>query len=300
MPPLSPITLKTPTIKIYHKRPYPGISPLRPELSQTGKTVLIAGGSTGIGFAIARAFVQAKASRVIITGRRESVVKESAAKLTAEADATTATVIGVAVDINNLDETSKLFASLKNDNIFVDVLVLNAATTGDVTPILQAGLKPTWKAFEINVRTILDLTEHFYKQEGKHQKYLINVSTSAIHNFHTDATVVPAYGLTKNAGTLLLQQIAKDTDAKEMQIISFHPGAVLTEMAIANGVPKDLYDWDDVELPGQFAVWLASEESKFAHGRVLAAHWDVDELKGETRKEIDKAPAFLQIGVLGL
>lgn len=63
-----------------------------------------------------------------------------------------------------------------------------------------------------------------------------------------------------------------------MQIISFHPGGVFTEMARKN-VSKDLYDWDDEDLPGSFGVWAASEEAAFAHGRMLAAHWDVDELK---------------------
>jgi hypothetical protein len=35
--------------------------------------------------------------------------------------------------------------------------------------------------------------------------------------------------MTKNASTLLLQQIAKDTMPDDMQIISFHPGAISTE-----------------------------------------------------------------------
>ena len=41
----------------------------------------------------------------------------------------------------------------------------------------------------------------------------------------------PSYGLTKSAATLLLQQIAKDTPADDLQIVSFHPGGVLTDMA---------------------------------------------------------------------
>ena len=41
----------------------------------------------------------------------------------------------------------------------------------------------------------------------------------------------PTYGLTKNASTLLLQQIAQDTKHTDMQIISFHPGGILTDSA---------------------------------------------------------------------
>ena len=39
----------------------------------------------------------------------------------------------------------------------------------------------------------------------------------------------PSYGLTKNSGTLLLQQIAKDVRLDDMQIVSYHPGGILTD-----------------------------------------------------------------------
>ncbi len=56
-----------------------------------------------------------------------------------------------------------------------------------------------------------------------------------------------------------------------------------------------------VDLPGHFAVWAASPEAKFLHGRFVWAAWDVDQLKhGELRKRIDEDPTFLKIGVNGL
>lgn len=50
----------------------------------------------------------------------------------------------------------------------------------------------------------------------------------------------PSYGLTKSASTLLLQQIAKDTPVDQMQIVSFHPGGVLTDMARRAGFNEDM------------------------------------------------------------
>jgi hypothetical protein len=129
---------------------------------------------------------------------------------------------------------------------------------------------------------------------------VVNVSSSCIHNFDTESKLIPTYGLTKNSAALLLQQIANDTDPAEMQIVSFHPGGVWTEMAASTGMPADLYDWDDENLAGQFAVWAASEEAKFLHGHFVGAHWDVDELKEKTAKKIAEASSYLKIGVLGL
>ncbi|KAB5571747.1 hypothetical protein GE09DRAFT_1267992 [Coniochaeta sp. 2T2.1] len=303
---LTTITVTNPLVKTYHKTSYPAISPLRPELSQAGKTVLIAGGSTGIGYAIARAFVQAKAARVIILGRRADVTKQSAAKLAAEvstgSSSTTTTVTGLQCDIVDLADAEKLWDGFKKDGVFIDVLVLNAATVGPPGKLVgDGGIAETWRAFEVNVRTLLDFASRFEKQEGDRLRHLINISTSAIHNFNTDAKVLPHYGLTKNAGTLAMQLYARQVDPSRMHIVSVHPGGVFTEMAENNGVPRSLYDWDDPSLPGNFSVWTTSEEASFLHGRFVACHWDVDELINDgVKQQIEADYHYLTIGLLGV
>jgi NAD(P)-dependent dehydrogenase (short-subunit alcohol dehydrogenase family) len=133
----------------------------------------------------------------------------------------------------------------------------------------------------------------------------------------------PSYGLTKNAGTALVQQIARETNVNDMQVVSFHPGGVLTDMARAAGAREDLgIPFDDgmlsllvppvghtlesanaasVEnLPGQFAVWAASREAEHLHGRFVWANWDVDEVKAVLGKQIAQEPNFLKVGIEGL
>jgi hypothetical protein len=54
-------------------------------------------------------------------------------------------------------------------------------------------------------------------------------------------------------------------------------------------------------LPGHFAVWAASPEAQFLHGRFVWCNWDITELStGEVRKMIDSDPWFLKVGVKGL
>jgi hypothetical protein len=54
-------------------------------------------------------------------------------------------------------------------------------------------------------------------------------------------------------------------------------------------------------LPGNFAVWAASPEATFLHGRFVWANWDVEELKhGTVGKQIQEDEHFLKVGIEGL
>jgi len=55
------------------------------------------------------------------------------------------------------------------------------------------------------------------------------------------------------------------------------------------------------ELTGAFAVWAASKEAAFLHGRFVWCSWDVEEMAtGEFRKSIDEDPYFLKASIVGL
>ena len=123
---------------------------------------------------------------------------------------------------------------------------------------------------------------------------------------------------------MVLQQIAKDVPAEKLRIISYHPGLLKTDATKDLPFPPDftppwcarkleiggfhdislqLLTSGDItaELAGDFAVWLASPDAAFLHGRFVMAAWDVDELRvGEVREQIEKDPFFLKVGVLGL
>lgn len=120
--------------KTVHRTPYPAISPSRAELSQKGKTVLITGGHTGIGWAIARAFAQASADKIIIVARRDNVVASAVSRLASEFPLSQ--VIGHACDIADLASVDQLWKNLAKDGTLVDVVVLNAAKV-TMSPILD-------------------------------------------------------------------------------------------------------------------------------------------------------------------
>lgn len=162
-------TVSLPSLKEFHRKSYPAISPGRSELSQEGRTVVITGGNSGIGYAIARGFVTANASTVIIIGRRAAVVDSAVARLVEDGKrvGSKSSIQGHVYDISDLASAAAFWTGLHKQGVYVHVLVLNAATSGPAAPILEAGSENVWATFEANVRSTLTFSEHFYKQDGK-------------------------------------------------------------------------------------------------------------------------------------
>lgn len=79
------------------------------------------------------------------------------------------------------------------------------------------------------------------------------MSTQAINMLYKSqlpaSDSMPSYGLTKNAGTMLLQQIAKDVTPDKLQIINFHPGIIHNDAWQDIGVGKSDLPFDDCEHP---------------------------------------------------
>jgi uncharacterized oxidoreductase len=86
-------------------------------MKTTGNTILITGGSAGIGFEFAKAF-SAKGNHVIITGRNEERLQKAAAQLT--------NVTPVVFDVADKQSADQFVARLKNEFPELNVVINNA------------------------------------------------------------------------------------------------------------------------------------------------------------------------------
>lgn len=145
---------------------------------------------------------------------------------------------------------------------------------------------------------------------------------------HFGVTARPAYTLSKMSGTLLFQLIAQNNSPEKLQVVSFHPGLSYNEQWGLMGFSKDQFDngkssnyplhchrsashyihlhsnqTNDFleEVAGGFAVWAATKQAQFLHGRFVWSSWDMDELAtGDLRKRIDEDVYFLRSSIVGL
>lgn len=155
--------------KTHHRNPYPAIDPSTPANSQAGRTVLLTGASTGIGFEIARAFAIASAAQVIILSRSQDQLATAIEKLEAwRPNGTSTKFLSRHCDIGSGREIEDLWKGLTNDGIAVDVLILNAAVTGPL--LISSGSKKVWEYFEVNILANLRMTESFLAQGPEKNK----------------------------------------------------------------------------------------------------------------------------------
>src|SRR3954449_9034300 len=96
----------------------------------SGKAVLITGGSSGLGLATAKRFVD-EGAHVFITGRRQSELDAAVAQLGEN-------VTGIQGDVAKLSDIEKLYTTVKDTKGRLDVLFANAgigefAALGQIT-----------------------------------------------------------------------------------------------------------------------------------------------------------------------
>ncbi|KAK3309323.1 uncharacterized protein B0T15DRAFT_387319 [Chaetomium strumarium] len=253
--------------KKWHSEPYDFISPTRPELSAAGKNVIVTGGGTGIGLAIAKAFAKAGAASVAIVGRREDKLKSGAADISAAAAKGTEVLYQTA-DLSDLERTKAAFQAIADKVGKIDVLVANAGRIPTPGPIAGYDADTLVRGVTDALLALLNSFQAFQPLAGP-EPILLHTSSCMANTAPTPG--MGGYSVAKAAALKLANFIA--TENPGVRVVNVQPGWVPTE---SNGYQKEAQDTAD--LPGHFYVWLASPEANFLKGKFVWANWDAQEL----------------------
>ncbi|RFU73022.1 short-chain dehydrogenase [Trichoderma arundinaceum] len=264
--------------KEWHSEPYPAISPTRPELSSAGRVVVITGGGSGIGAAIARAFALAGSEKIAIISRTQSRLDKTKAEIEAKHPHTK--VLAVAADITREADINNAFDKIEEVFGKIDVYVSNSAWMSSGAKIAESETAEWWQGFETNVLGAFLSFKAFHKHASPKGAYILNIDSGIAH-MPPIPTLVSAYAGSKAAATKLFDYIA--FEYPEYHVVNIQPGVVDTELNQKSTVRGT----DHVDLPGHFAVWLTSPEAVFLRNKFVWVNWDVDELKAR-KNEIGK------------
>jgi len=232
------------------------------------KNVVITGGTTGIGFATARAFINAGAN-VWITGRNAENLKKATAEINSPKLKT------VVSDTSKLADISILERTIAESGSKVDILFLNAgiATFEPIEKVSEANFDAQ---FNTNVKG------HFFTL----QRLLPHLADGAAVLF-TSSTVATAanlgasvYSATKGALNKIAQIAANELAGRKIRVNVVSPGPVATP-GLENAVPAEAKDFlagatalQRLGNPDEIAktvLFLASDAASFITGTEIVA-----------------------------
>jgi 3-oxoacyl-[acyl-carrier protein] reductase len=199
------------------------------------RCALITGGTSGIGYEIAKAFIRSGAS-CIITGRKKEKIEYACNSIIEELHCE-GKIWGVCMDNTKINEMSDKFKEIlsKSPRNIIDILVNNAGVVGgeikDCTEdkydqILDTNLK--------GVFFLSQLVSHYYRDNGI-EGNILNVGSSSSLRPATSA-----YTLTKNAIYGFTKGLAKVLAPYGITVNGIAPGPTATPMLMPDGIEENI------------------------------------------------------------
>ncbi|MBS1522384.1 MAG: SDR family NAD(P)-dependent oxidoreductase [Bacteroidetes bacterium] len=202
-------------------------------MKTTNNTILITGGSAGIGFEMAKLFSEA-GNQVIITGRNKERMDKAIAKLKNTTD--------IVSDVTNAEDVDKLVAQLQKDYPNLNV-VINNAGSAQVYNMIEPCINAFEKASEemlTNYLSIIRLNEKLLPLL-KQQSEAAIVNVSSIVAFAGRASTLPTYAASKAALHSYTNSLRIMLENGPIKVFELMPPLVDTEFSAiiggANGIP---------------------------------------------------------------
>ncbi len=237
-----------------------------------GKIALITGGSRGIGFATARAFLREGATVVIAASTQESA-NRAVEKLREEFPLSF--IGGISPDLSSLDDVRRAFSEVQEKMGCVDILVNNAGIS-ESTPLIDYTEETFDKVMDLNVKGVFNTIRAAVECMVPRGSGVI-LSTSSMVSIYGQTSGF-AYPASKFAVNGLTVSLARELGPKGIRVNAVAPGIINTDMMRA--VPEDVIEPLIAQIPlrrlGQpediasAFVFLASEEASYITGVVLS------------------------------
>lgn len=232
-----------------------------------GKTAVITGGNSGIGFATARLFLQ-EGAKVIITGRNEKAVNEAVQALGKGASG----VVSDASKMNDLDALPQKIAKLAPA---IDILFANAGV-GLFAPFEQTTEDIFDSNMDINFKGVFFTIQKLLPMIPDGSAIILNSTVLT----HSGLETAAAYSASKGALNSFCKTLAIELAGRNIRVNSVSPGPVNTPIYSKMGMTEDalqefaagvmekipLKRFGQPEEIANVALFLASSESSFMTG----------------------------------
>lgn len=217
------------------------VSKLAPNEMLKGRCALITGGTSGIGYAIAEAFIEAGA-KVVITGRSQSKLDKAVEQLSHYG-----TCCGIVMDVTKVETIQDCFNDSVSKYGKIDILVNNAGVSG--ASIADATPEKFDAVIDTNLKGLFFLSQYAGKYMVK------NDVRGNILNISSASSIRPAacaYTISKWGVRGFTQGLARTLLPYGITVNALAPGPTATPLLKKNS------DADDIALPvtpsGRYAL----------------------------------------------
>jgi NAD(P)-dependent dehydrogenase (short-subunit alcohol dehydrogenase family) len=235
------------------------------------KIAVITGGTSGIGFATAKALAQ-EGAFVFITGRRQAELDAAVAAIGDNA-------VGIQADSSNLEDLDRLFESVKAQKGRIDVLFANAGG-GAMQPlgeITEANFDDT---FDRNVKGVLFTVQKALPLLANGAAVVLTSSTTSI----TGSAAFSVYSASKATVRNFARSWILDVKDRGIRINVVSPGPVRTPGLVDLAGPdataqQGMLDYLASQIPlgrvgepeeiAKAVLFLASDDASFVNGAEL-------------------------------
>jgi NAD(P)-dependent dehydrogenase (short-subunit alcohol dehydrogenase family) len=237
------------------------------------KRILITGGGTGLGKGMTQRFLELGAV-VHICGRREDVLKQTAAELAAK---TKGTIHTVPCDVRSLDAVEAMIHSVWSEGP-IDVLVNNAA--GNFIARTEELSPGAWNSvIGIVLMGTLNCTMACGRRWLKDRHRGTVLSISATYAPVGSAYVVPS-AVSKAGVEALTRSLAVEWGDRGIRLNAIAPGPIPTQGAFSRVLPRPeletlalernpLRRFGTVEELANLAAFLVSDGSGYVNGEIV-------------------------------
>jgi NAD(P)-dependent dehydrogenase (short-subunit alcohol dehydrogenase family) len=225
----------------------------------SGKVVLVAGGTGGLGRSVTLAFVEQGAT-VAVTWRHQEefdALRDAAGKGTSR-------IAGFNTDVSDAKATADLAGQILARWNRLDVLVNTVGGYAGGIPLWQLEPEVLERMIDLNLRATYALAKAVAPAmiAGK-SGAIVNVAAKAAWDHAAGAS---AYAASKAAAVALTDSLAADLIGTGVRVNTILPSIIDTE-ANRRAMPKaDFSKWPKPEDIANVIVFLASDEARVIHG----------------------------------
>jgi len=218
------------------------------------KTVVITGGSDGLGFSLAKAFV-AKGSKVCVLGRTKSKIDTAVKKLGEKAT-------GYVADVSNLAEVQKVANKIGN----VDCLINNAGVWIEGIVTDNSGKKIS-EAIDVNLKGVIYTTKAFLpKMKKTDEAHILNVISTSGLNGKANQSV---YVASKFGVSGFTKSLAEDLADTNIKVSGFYPGGMNTGLFKKAGSSNGGLNWMDTDKVAEIIVFMVEQDATMVMDHVV-------------------------------